>query len=154
MMERPKAPLSVLIVEDEALLAMDIEAMVEDVGHSVVAEAASLFDVQALADRTDPDIAFVDIQLAKGTSGLDVSQLIQQRWPNTVIVFVTANPKIIPDDFAGAHGVIPKPFSRTGLMSAMRYIEEGVCDPPPSASQPSSFIAAPGFAEHGADRVR
>jgi CheY-like chemotaxis protein len=146
-MERRKGPLSVLIVEDEALLAMDIESMVEDCGHHVVAEATSLYDVQTLADDIEPDLAFVDIQLARGTSGLDVSALIQQRWAGAIIVFVTANPRKIPEDFAGAHGVIPKPFSRSGLMTAMNYIVEGVCDPPPHGPQPVSFIASRAFAE-------
>ncbi|MFZ2995853.1 response regulator [Sphingobium sp.] len=146
-MARAKAPLAVLIVEDEALLAMDIEYMIEDVGHRVIAEAASLFDVEALAPDLCPDIAFVDIQLARDTNGIDVSRLIRQRWPKTFIIFVTANPKKIPEDFAGAHGVIPKPFSKSGLVSAMRYIEEGVCDPPPTSPQPSSFLASPAFAQ-------
>ena len=145
-MNRPKSPLQILVVEDEALLAMDMEAMIEDCGHSIVAEAASLYEVEDLADDVAPDVAFVDIQLARGTSGLDVSALIQERWADTVIIFVTANPKKIPEDFAGAHGVIPKPFSRSGLMSAMRYIEEGVCTPPPTSPLPSSFVASPAFA--------
>ena len=145
-MERPKPPLAVLIVEDEALLAMDIEAMIEDVGHRVVGEAASLFDVEALDAALCPDLAFVDIQLAKGTSGLDVSSLIRTRWPRTFIVFVTANPKKLPPDYGGGHGVIPKPFSRNGLLSAMRYIEEGICTPPPVSPQPTSFLASPQFA--------
>lgn len=144
-MTRPIAPLGVLIVEDEALLAMDLEAMVEDTGHSVVAEASSLSDVAALIDSLDPAIAFVDIQLAKGTSGLDVARLIGQRWPSTVIVFVTANPLKIPPDFAGAHGVIAKPFSRTGLMSAMQYIAESVMAPPPGSAPPASFTASAAF---------
>jgi CheY-like chemotaxis protein len=135
--------LTVLIVEDEALLAMDMEAMVEDCGHVVVGEAASLDEVRALLHLNPPDVAFVDIQLAKGQSGLDVSLLIRSRWAKTVIVFVTANLKILPPDFAGARGVIPKPFSRNGLISAMRYIQEVVQAPPPSAPMPVSFIAAP-----------
>ena len=83
---------SVLVVEDEALLAMDIEAMVEDAGHEVVAEGASLHDVEALDGALHPDLAFVDLQLAKGTSGLDVCRLINQRWPETIIVFATPIP--------------------------------------------------------------
>lgn len=145
-MSRPCAPLNVLVVEDEALLAMDIEAMVEDAGHRVVGEATSLYEVEALAPAVDPDLAFVDIQLAEGTSGLDVCRLIRARWANAMIVFVTANPLKIPPDYCGGHGVIPKPFSRNGLLSAMRYIEEGVCDPPPASPRPASFTAAPAIA--------
>lgn len=140
-MTRPTAPLNVLIVEDEALLAMDLEAMVEDTGHGVV----------ALGEELHPDIAFVDIQLACGSSGIDVARLIGQRWPDTIIVFVTANPLKIPQDFAGAHGVIAKPFSRIGLLSAMHYIASSIIAPPATAPAPPSFIASAAFATAQAD---
>ncbi|RYE88687.1 MAG: response regulator [Hyphomicrobiales bacterium] len=135
-------PLKILIVEDEPLLAMDVEMMVEDAGHVVVAEAASLFDVEELDAEVAPDIAFVDMHLAKGTNGLDVSALIQERWKAAIIIFVTANPAMIPPDFAGAHGVIPKPFSRNGFMSAINYIVEGITAPPPMSLKPGDFVAA------------
>lgn len=136
-------PLRILIVEDEALLAMDIEAMIEDCGHRVVGEAASLAEVRALGAMTGPDLAFVDIQLAEGSNGLDVAAFIQAHWQGTTVVFVTANPKKIPADFAGAFGIIPKPFSRAGLQSAMRYIEEGLRTPPPVLPQPRGFLMSP-----------
>lgn len=135
-------PLRVLIVEDEPLLAMDVEMMVEDSGHVVIGEAASLYDIEDMATEIEPDLAFVDMQLARGTNGLDVSALIQKRWKNAIIVFVTGNPKMIPPDFAGAHGVIAKPFSRNGFMSAMIYLHEGITDPPPSTAKPIDFVAA------------
>lgn len=130
----------VLIVEDEMLLAMDIEAMVEDSGHRVLAEAACLQDVEDLPADIAPHLAFVDLHLAHGSNGLDVCRLIQQRWPDTLIVFVTANVSKIPDHFAGGHGVIAKPFSHAGVVNAIRYLAEGVLDPPPSVPLPSSFV--------------
>lgn len=145
-MNRPKPPLKFIIVEDEPLIAMDMEMMIEESGHRVIAEAASLYDAEDWDANLEPNIAFVDIQLARKTSGLDVSKLIQARWPETIIVFVTANPKIIPDDFGGAHGVIPKPLSHNGFLAAMQYLEDGVCDPPPTVQQPNSFTASPAFA--------
>ena len=144
-MSRPSSPLGVLIVEDEALLAMDLEAMVEDAGHSVVAEAACLDEVTDLRDTLAPAIAFVDIHLARKSSGLDVAQLIRRRWPETIVIFVTANPLKIPGDFCGAHGVIAKPFSRGGLLSAMHYIAESVIDPPPNLPKPSTFTPSDAF---------
>lgn len=146
MMARPSSPLSILIVEDEALVAMDIEAMVEDSGHRVVGEAASLDEVAALDVMLRPDLVLLDVQLARGSSGLDVCALVRRRWADAFIFFITANPKKLPEDFCGGHGVIPKPFSRSGLSTALRYIAEGVIDPPPRSSQPTSFIASPHFA--------
>jgi CheY-like chemotaxis protein len=138
--------LKILIVEDEALLAMDIEAMVDDAGHHVVAEAASVREVEALEKPLDPDVAFVDVHLAEGSSGIDACRFIRKRWPDAVIIFLTANPMKVPADYAGAHGVISKPFSRNGLMSAMHYIEQGIVSPPPSLPQPSSFTPSPALA--------
>jgi DNA-binding LytR/AlgR family response regulator len=135
--------MNVLIVEDEILLAMDIEAIVEDSGHRVLAEAASLRDVKDLPDDLDPHLAFVDIHLANGSNGLDVSSMIQERWPNALVIFVTANVAKIPADFAGAHGVIAKPFSHAGITHALRYLADGVYDPPPSHPRPPSLISSP-----------
>lgn len=134
--------MNVLIVEDETLLAMDIEAMVEDSGHHVLAEAASLKDVERLPSDIDPQLAFVDVHLAQGSNGIDVCKLIRKRWPDALVVFVTANVSKIPEDFAGGHGVIAKPFSHAGVISAIRYLAEGVFDPPPSVPRPSSLIAS------------
>jgi DNA-binding LytR/AlgR family response regulator len=135
--------MQVLIIEDEMLLAMDIEAMVEDSGHYVLAGAASLKDVEALPDGIRPQLAFVDLHLADDSSGLEVSRLIQERWPDTLIVFLTANVARIPGDFGGAHGVIAKPFSHAGVTNAIHYLANGVFDPPPSIPLPASFKPSP-----------
>lgn len=135
--------MDVLIVEDEILLAMDMEAIVEDSGHRVLAEAASLQEVEALASDLNPQLAFVDIHLAQESSGFDVCALIRRRWPDALIVFVTANVAKIPADFSGAHGVIAKPFSHAGIVSALRYLANGVFDPPPSIARPASLVPSP-----------
>jgi CheY-like chemotaxis protein len=142
---RCQPPLRILVVEDEALIALDIECVIEENGHKMVGEAASLFDVAMLDDSTRPDLAFVDVHLASGTSGIDACRLIRERWSDATIVFITANPRKIPDDYAGAHGVIEKPFSLRGLTLAMKYLEEGICDPPPTSAQPACFMATPAF---------
>ena len=129
------------------LLTMDLEDLVLGCGHEVVGEVVCLHSAEALKDDTDPDIAFVDMRLANGTNGLEVSDMIQRRWADSIIIFVTANPNVIPSDFAGAHGVITKPFSTTAMTAMMRYLEEGVCAPPPKAMPPRSFVAAPALQE-------
>jgi DNA-binding LytR/AlgR family response regulator len=135
--------MEVLIVEDEMLLAMDIEAIVEDSGHHVLAGAASLRDVEALPADLNPQLAFVDIHLADESSGLDVCRYIRVHWPDALIVFVTANVAKIPADFSGAHGAIAKPFSHSGIVSAINYLANGVFNPPPSRPRPASLIPSP-----------
>ncbi|GHH12140.1 MULTISPECIES: response regulator [Sphingomonas] len=135
--------MDVLVVEDEMLLAMDIEAMIEDSGHRVLAEAASLQDVQALPDDLNPQLAFVDLHLAHNSTGFEVCSYIRQHWPDTLIIFVTANVSKIPADFSGAHGVIAKPFSHAGVVNAIKYLADGAFDPPPSIPRPASLVASP-----------
>lgn len=135
-------PMDVLIVEDEMIIAMDMEALISDSGHGVVGTAASLGEVEALPVELNPQLALVDLHLAHGSSGLDVCAHIQERWPDALIVFLTANVSKIPKDFSGAHGVIAKPFSHAGVISALRYLCEGIFDPPPSMPRPSSLQAS------------
>ena len=145
MTERPVPPLNILIVEDEAILVMDMEAVVEDAGHRVVADVASVDELQRLNPSRHPDLAFVDINLAKGSSGLDASALVRSRWSNAFIVFVTANPGKIPEGHAGSHGIIAKPFTQKGLIAALEYISQGICTPPPTIDVPGSFSPFPAF---------
>ena len=143
------APLQVLVVEDEAILAMDNEATVEETGHMVMATASSLQEVQALETDQTPDVILLDMQLADASTGLDVCAYAIEHWPGTTIVFLTANPSKIPEDFSGARGVISKPFSRNGLISAINFISEAVVEPPPVSPKPPSLSLAPNA--HGLD---
>lgn len=137
-------PLRVLIVEDEALLAMELESIVEDAGHSVVGWATSSAEAMKLVDQTQADVAFVDMHLTDGATGLDVAAYIRDS-RSAMVVFLTANPKRIGDDFAGAVGVIGKPYTVNGLMAALRYIQEGVRTPPPVSERPSGFTLSPQY---------
>lgn len=135
-------PLRVLIVEDEALLAMELEMLVEQSGHIPVGWATTSKEAFELAEKVDADVAFVDIHLADGVTGLDVAEYIKESKGATV-VFLTANPKRVPPDFAGAVGVISKPYSVQGLQAALKYLEEGIRTPPPKRRRPSGFELAP-----------
>lgn len=116
-------PLRILLVEDEALIAMDLEMTIADAGHEVVATAASLSGVMRLMLDQGPDLAFVDMQLAKGSTGLEVNDFIMGKWPGTMVVFLTANPMKVPEGLAGAVGVIAKPFTTRGFLGALSWLQ-------------------------------
>jgi len=137
-------PLKVLIVEDEALLAMELESLVEDAGHSVVGWATSSAEARAMVDTLEADIAFVDVHLTDGPTGIGVAEYIASK-KCSMVVFMTANPKRIPESFCGAVGVIAKPYTMNGLMAALRYLQEGVRRPPPVSALPVGFTLSPTF---------
>lgn len=138
-------PLSVLIVEDEGLLAMQLEDLVGDAGHRVSGWATSLEEAKRLVDRMDADLAFVDIHLADGPTGVEVAEYIEEH-SSTTVVFMTANAKRIPPNFAGAVGVITKPYTQAGFTAALRYLLEGLHAPPPISARPSGFTLSPALA--------
>jgi two-component system, response regulator PdtaR len=64
----------VLIVEDEALVAMDLATLVVELGHDVCATAASAAGAIAEATAHEPDVVLMDVRLAQGSSGIDVAR--------------------------------------------------------------------------------
>lgn len=133
--------LSILVVEDELIIAMDIEMIIEDAGHRVLASCTSLKDLQALETGDAPDLALVDMHLAGGASGLDAAAQIRSRWPQVQIVFVTANAAKVPQDVDGLLGIIGKPFSAAGFTAALHHIE-ALMSGRPGGTIPSEFTPA------------
>ena len=80
----------VLIVEDEALIAMDLAMLVTDLGHNVCAIAASAAGAIAHASAHDPDVVLMDIRLSHGSSGIDAARDLHVRLALRCI-FLSAN---------------------------------------------------------------
>ena len=111
----------ILVVEDEALIALELECLLDDLGYVTVGVAGSSAEAIELGRTTVPDIALVDIHLIDGPTGIDVARTLSSD-PRTSVVFMTANDKRIPADFAGALGVIAKPYSERAVAGALRYV--------------------------------
>lgn len=134
-----------MIVEDEALLALELESELQSAGHQVVGHAMASKDAMNLAAQTMPDFAFVDIHLLDGPSGIDVGRHLHEL--AIPYVFVTGNLKRIPEDFAGAIGAIEKPYTMSGLQNAVTFLETLVtAENVPISSAPPSLVVAPAFA--------
>lgn len=118
-----EAALRILVVEDEVLIALELECLLDDLGHAIVGVAVSSAEAIALGQSTRPDVAFVDIHLVDGPTGVEVARALSAD-PHTTVVFMTANAKRIPDDFAGAVGVIAKPYSERVVAGALRYVAD------------------------------
>ena len=108
--------LRILIVEDEALVALEIEGMLAMAGHEAVAQADDLPSAVAAAEAEKPDLALVDIQLALGTSGLDVAAALRAR--GIPVLFATGN---CPTEKGRglALGCLHKPISDRTLAAAV-----------------------------------
>jgi DNA-binding NarL/FixJ family response regulator len=111
----------IMVVEDDALIALDIASLLEELGHVVVAEAADAFTAWTLAMDDRPDVALVDIRLARNTDG---GKLARQLYDQLGVrsLFVSGS---ITDDFRAAMaeinpvGFIGKPVTRRSLGEAL-----------------------------------
>lgn len=82
--------LRVLIVEDEFFIALDIQAILEADGHSVLGVATSAEEAVQAAQTLLPDVVLMDVRLAQGSDGVEAAQEIRARF-NIRSLFVTAN---------------------------------------------------------------
>jgi CheY-like chemotaxis protein len=81
--------LRILIVEDEAVIALELEAMIEDLGHTVVAIAASEAEAVRLSQAKHPSLILMDVRLGRGGDGIKAAHAILQAM-KVPIVFCSA----------------------------------------------------------------
>ena len=100
----------VMIIEDEPLIAMDLEALLESLGHSVIGIARTEKEAIRLAAAKRPGLVLADIHLADGSSGLDAVKNILENIAVPVI-FITAFPeRLLTGDNPEPTFLITKPF--------------------------------------------
>lgn len=109
----------ILIIEDEFLVAHDMEVGLEDAGHDVVGVGDDWTSAMRLAKRL-PDVALVDINLCDGATGPAIGAWLGQEIGCTVI-FVTANPRQIDIPIPGALGVMIKPVDSRQVIEAVDF---------------------------------
>ena len=118
----------ILIIEDEPLIAMDIEQMVEGLGHRVVGIARTHKEAVALYHKTQPRMILADIQLADGSSGIDAVNDILHAHPIPVI-FITAFPeRLLTGERPEPTFLVTKPFNPEmvkALISQALFFDEG-----------------------------
>lgn len=134
----------VLIVEDEALLAMELESEVEGAGHQIAGLAADSKEALSVIEEAKPDFAFVDVQLLDGPTGIDIGRHLSSL--SVPFVFVTGNLKRLPEDFAGALGAIEKPYTMNGLQNALGFVDGFVFGKDSARPPPPSLILSPAMA--------
>ncbi len=110
----------ILIIEDEALVAMELRFVLEDLGHEVVGTAADSMAAQSLASSRPVDLALVDIHLSDGATGIDLGRKLAQE-DGVTVLYMTANPGMVRDGVAGTIGVLSKPSDERAVQTAVDY---------------------------------
>ena len=115
---RANAAARVLIIEDEPIIALDIQDLVERCGHSVVGIAATESEAVQIARAARPSLVLADINLGAGGDGATaVARILRD--VTAPVIFVTAFPeRLLTGDAVEPAFVITKPFDPTTLAVA------------------------------------
>jgi diguanylate cyclase (GGDEF)-like protein/PAS domain S-box-containing protein len=107
----------ILVVEDESIVALDLQDRLESLGYDVPAAVASGEKAVELAEVLTPDLVLMDIQLQGAMDGIEAADLIRQRFGMPVI-YLTANadhPTVQRAKLTEPFGYVIKPFDEREL---------------------------------------
>ncbi len=109
----------VLIIEDEPIIAMDLESIVNDLGHEVAGIAVTRDEAVAMAHANRPGLVLADIQLANASSGIDAVRDILGEF-SVPVIFITAFPeRLLTGERPEPTFLITKPFQRSTVKAAI-----------------------------------
>jgi len=109
----------VLIIEDEPVIAADIEALVRELGHEVLDIAATRTEAVEAVRRRAPGLVLADIQLADGSSGIDAVKDILGEL-DLPVIFITAFPeRLLTGERPEPTFLITKPFQPETVKAAI-----------------------------------
>jgi DNA-binding response OmpR family regulator len=124
-------PAKILIVEDEMLVAMNLEMILEELGHQPVGIVPDLASAEPFYDAA-LDLALVDLNLRDGLTGPEIAERLSAC--GVPVLFITANPRILGNGVAGTIGVLTKPTDPPTVHAAVDYVlgvrEGRQCTPP------------------------
>ena len=123
---------TVLIVEDEFLIALEMQEVVNELGHQCVGIADDMESAISHASET-LDVALVDVNLADGATGPQIGRKLCSDY-NVEVIFVTANPQQLGDGVEGAIGALEKPVDVSVLKEVLDYaikLRRGAAPTPP-----------------------
>ncbi len=111
---------SVLVIEDEAIIAMDIMDIVEGMGHRVTGNARTHAEAVEMAAAEKPDLILADIQLADNSSGVEAVNDILAQFGDVPVIFITAFPeRLLTGERPEPAFLINKPYTEEQVRSAV-----------------------------------
>ncbi|MEM1075822.1 MAG: response regulator [Pseudomonadota bacterium] len=111
---------SVMIIEDEAVIAMDLESIISDMGHRVTGIARTRTEAVELGRADPPDLILADIQLADNSSGIDAVNDLMASLGERPVIFITAFPeRLLTGDKHEPAFLISKPYAEDQVVSAV-----------------------------------
>jgi two-component system, response regulator PdtaR len=117
-MDNPK----ILIVEDESIVAKDLQQRLENMGYSVLGIVSNGKDALSKLNKMQPDIILMDIILKGDLDGIETAEIIMQSY-NIPFIYLTAyydNEILLRASMTNPYGYVTKPFHDIGLHTSIQ----------------------------------
>ncbi|MEL7213863.1 MAG: response regulator [Pseudomonadota bacterium] len=116
------ASLRISIVEDNAIIALDLSGQMEDLQHEIVGIATTADKAISIAEAMQPDLAIVDLQLADGSRGQDAAIYLRTELGIPSILLSGSLHLLTDDEHLSIEplAMLPKPMQPHELENAIR----------------------------------
>ena len=117
---------TILVVEDDILLSLDISEALEDAGYDVIAAANADEAIKVLETRNDIRTIFTDINMPGSMDGLKLASAVRDRWPPVHIIVTTGMRAPHRDEMPANSMFIAKPYRSAEIIEAVRSFENAL----------------------------
>lgn len=129
----------ILLVEDEALIALTLEMTLDEAGYTILGPVATAARALELAERTVPDLALVNIDLRDGDSGIILASELHHRW-TVPVLFVSGQRADALAHRDVALGYLGKPYDPNVVLASLRVVRHLLEKrPPPEPRTPQGL---------------
>jgi len=111
----------ILIVEDNVIIADDMQSMLEEIGYEIVSSVMAYEQAVKVLAESDVDLVLIDIVLASDKTGIDLGKHIREKY-NIPFVFITSNSDrstVESAKLVKPNGYLVKPFEQQDLYTAI-----------------------------------
>ena len=112
----------VLVVEDELLIRTNAVDMLRDAGFDVIEAVNADEAIMILEGGSTIDVVFTDVQMPGSMDGLKLAAAVRNRWPPIKIVATSGVLKVGEDDLPAGSRFLPKPYSPSQIVGALREL--------------------------------
>ncbi len=136
---------TILIAEDDLLVADMLERTVDEAGYQVCGIARTVSEGVVLGQLHRPELAIIDVRLAEGGFGTEIVARLRVCLPGLGVLYATANAGSVRLTSDDGHACLGKPYSGPGIVQALKLVERLVGGDPAVPPFPVrfAFLAAP-----------
>ena len=115
---------TVLIVEDEFLIAISVATVFQKAGFETV-EASNADEAIAILKKRDVDLIFTDVRMPGSMDGLKLARYARDRWPPVKIMVTSGHHMVQNGDLPDGGVFLPKPYTDAAVVAAISRLNDG-----------------------------